>query len=140
MPPPPQQACSAPGCQFETPPNMPTWDLVMNSLNQHTTVAHPTINQGPVAVRPKPAPVQRPEIDLGTTESEWNFFRAEFERYKRTTAIIGQTVLDELWHCQSKQLRVLLQSDSALMTLDTEEKLMDKLKSLAVTTLHSAVH
>ena len=144
MAPPPQQKCSAPGCDFETPANMPNWDLVMNSLNQHTQVAHPAaapVGGQPHAVRPKPAPVQRPEVDLGTTESEWNFFKSEFDRYKRTTGIAGQTVLDELWHCQTKQLRVLLQSDSVVVaTLDTEQKLMDKLKSLAVTTLHSAVH
>ena len=144
MAPPPQQACSAPGCEFQTPQDMPTWQLVMNSLNQHTTVAHPqpinNADNNVSLVRPKPAPIQRPEIDLGTTESEWNFFKAEFERYKRTTAISGQTALDELWHCQSKQLRVLVQSDSSVATLDTEDKLMDKLKSLAVTTLHSAVH
>ena len=143
MAPPPQQRCTAPECTFETPANMPTWDLVMNSLNQHTTVAHPTparVPGQPQAVRPKPAPVQRPEVDLGTTESEWNFFKAEFERYKRTTGIAGQTVIDELWHCQTKQLRVLLQSDSLINSLDTEQKLLDKLKSLAVTTLHSAVH
>ena len=115
----------------------------MNSLNQHTTVAHPTAahNPGhPQAVRPKPAPVQRPEIDLGTSETDWNFFKAEFDRYKRTTGISGQTILDELLHCQTKELRVLLQSDSTTATLDTETKLLDKLKSLAVTTLHSAVH
>ena len=143
MAPPPQQKCTAPGCTFETPANMPSWDLVVNSLNQHTTVAHAPPVQAPGqphAVRPKPAPVQRPEIDLGTTESDWNFFKAEFERYKRTTGIAGQTVIDELWHCQTKQLRVLLQSDSTTSTLDTEVKLLDKLKSLAVTTLHSAVH
>ena len=133
MAPPPQQRCSAPECTFITPLGMPTWDLVMNSLNQHTTVAHPTAahNPGhPQAVRPKPAPVQRPEIDLGTSETDWNFFKAEFERYKRTTGIAGQTILDELWHCQTKELRVLLQSDSTTATLDTETKLLDKLKSL----------
>jgi len=54
--------------------------------------------------------------------------------------ITGQTVLDELWHCQTKQLRILLQSDTDITTLNTEEKLRDKLKSLAVTILHSSVH
>ena len=122
---------------------MPSWDLVMNSLNQHTTVAHavvPDPARQPHGVRPKPAPVQRPDIDLGTSETDWNFFKAEFDRYKRTTGIVGQTILDELWHCQSKQLRILMQSDSSTATLDTELKMLDKLKSLAVTTLHSAVH
>ena len=35
---------------------------------------------------------------------------------------------------------MLLQSDSTMASLDTEKKLLAKLKSLAVTTLHSAVH
>ena len=71
----------------------------MNSLNQHTTVAHavvPDPTRQPNGVRPKPAPVQRPDIDLGTSETDWNFFKAEFDRYKRTTGIAGQTILDEL--------------------------------------------
>ena len=107
MAPPPQQKCTAPECVFETPDKMPTWELVMNCLSLHTQVAHPQAAPGPghgqpQTVRPKPAPVQRPEIDLGTTESEWNFFKSEFDRYKRTTGIAGQTVLDELWHCTNK--------------------------------------
>ena len=103
--PPPQQNCTAPGCDFETPLNIPTWELVIQCLTNHTQVAHAVQpiqqprDQGVLSARPKPAPVQRPEIDLGTTESEWNFFIAEFDRYKRTTGITGQTVLDELWHC-----------------------------------------
>ena len=114
----------------------------MDSLRLHTQVAHGVPHQQGHThdVRPKPAPVQRPEIDLGTTESDWTFFITEFDRYKRTTGIKGQTILDELWHCQTKQLRILLQSDTSVDTLDTEIKLLDKLKSLAVTTLHYAVH
>ena len=33
-----------------------------------------------------------------------------------------------------------MQSESTIASLDTEQKLLDKLKSLAVTTLHSAAH
>ena len=74
MVPPPQQRCTAPYCEFETAANIPTWELVMTCLTNHTQVAHaqPAMTQGILSVRPKPAPVQRPEIDLGTSESEWN--------------------------------------------------------------------
>ena len=94
---------------------------------------------GAQQVRPKPAPVSRPEIDLGASEADWRFFIAEFERYKRSTGVNGTTVLDELWHCQAKPLRTLMQAE-ATTDLTTEDLLLAKIKSLAVVTLHSAVH
>ena len=106
----------------------------------HTVPAQAQEGGQPAAVRPKPAPVARPEIDLGASEHEWKFFVAEFERYKRTTGISGTTVLDELWHCQAKSLRSLMQAEASITSLDTEKSLLEKIKSLAVITLHSAVH
>ena len=41
---------------------------------------------------------------------------------------------------QTKALSSLLQAEAATETPDTEEKLLNKIKSLAVLTLHSAVH
>ena len=35
--------------------------------------------QAGAQVRPKPAPVSRPEVDLGATEHDWRFFKAQFE-------------------------------------------------------------
>ena len=99
--------------------------------NAHTAATH--------EVRPNPAPVARPEIDLGATEEDWKFFTDEFTRYKRTMGITGQTVLDELWHCTSKQLRALLQSEDTT-SLTTETLLTSRMKGLAVTMLHSVVH
>ena len=72
--PPPQQNCTAPGCDLETPVNIPTWELVIQYLTNHAQVAHavqpPQQPQGQevFSAGPKPAPVQRPQIDLGTTE------------------------------------------------------------------------
>ena len=51
----------------------------------------------------------------------------------------GQHVLDELWHCQSKPLRSLMQAEN-IVSLNTEAILLAKIKSYAVVTLHSAVH
>ena len=143
MAPPAPVPCSVPDCKYVTPTNVPTWDLIRDMLQMHIQAAHGVMQaegHRDNTVRPKPAPVARPEIDLGASEHEWNFFVAEFERYKRTTGISGSTVLDELWHCQNKSLRSLMQAEASVSTLNTEALLLEKIKSLAVVTLHSAVH
>ena len=146
MAPPAPVSCSVEGCAYVTPANVPTWDIIRDLLQMHSTSVHAPVaaapaeggHQGPV--RPKPAPVSRPEIDLGATEHDWRFFKAEFDRYKRSTGISGTTILDELWHCQAKPLRSLMQAEASIATLNTEDLLLEQIKSLAVVTLHSAVH
>ena len=145
MPPPAPIACSVTGCTYTTPATTPTWEMVRDMLQIHAASAHGAHlgggagGGGDHSVRPKPAPVSRPEIDLGSSESDWRYFVDEFGRYRRTTGVTGQSVLDELWHCQSKALRTLMQAEGTA-TLTTEELLMAKIKSYAVVTLHSAVH
>ena len=95
-------------------------DISRHVGSVHAVPARGQAGAQPAAVRPKPAPVARPEIDLGASEHEWKFFVAEFERYKRTTGISGTTVLDELWHCQAKSLRSLMQAEASITSLDTE--------------------
>ena len=118
----------------------------LDVLQMHASSVHPVPGNGGGdgqhhhhEVRPKPVPVTRLEIDLGASESDWRFFIAEFDRYKRSTGVFGQTVLDELWHCQAKPLRTLMQAESTA-ALTTEAVLLTKIESLAVVALHSAVH
>ena len=135
--------CSVEDCGYVTPKNVPTWEIIRDMLQTHASSVHAVAaapsHQGQL-VRPKPAPVSRPEIDLGASEHDWRFFQAEFDRYKRSTGISGTTVLDELWHCQAKPLHSLMQAEASTETLITEALLLEKIKSLAVVTLHSAVH
>ena len=76
MAPPPQQMYTAPESTFQTPAGIPAWRFVINRLNQYTTAAYAPAQGAaqPNAVRLKPVPVQRQEIDLGTTASDLNFF------------------------------------------------------------------
>ena len=143
MAPPAPIPCSILDYEYFTPTTVTTWDLIRDMLQMHIQAAHGVMQADghrDITVRPKLAPVARPEIDLGASEHYWNFFVAEFERYKRATGISGTTVLDELWHCQNKSLRSLMQAESLVPTLNTEALLLEKIKSLAVVTLHSAVH
>ena len=125
-----------------TPAGTPTWDMVRDMLQIHAASAHNAqigdggAGGGEQIVRPKPTPVSRPKIDLGSSEADWRFFTDEFARYKRTTGVNGQHVLDELWHCQSKPLLTLMQAEDTA-SLNTEAILLAKIKSYAVLTLHS---
>ena len=99
MAPPTPVICSVEGCDYATPVNTPTWELIRDFLQMHTSSEHkaaPAAAHHEQAVRPKPAPVTRPEIDLGASEADWRFFNEEFARYKRSTGVTGQTILDEL--------------------------------------------
>ena len=131
MAPPTPVACSVENCDYITPNNVPSWDLLRDMLQMHTSSVHANGGgngvQGPV--RPKPAPVARPEINLGASEHDWRFFKAEFERYKRSTGVSGTQILDEVWHCQAKPLRSLMQAEASISTLNTEELLLEKIKS-----------
>ena len=145
MPAPAPVPCSVALCDYTTPAGCPNWDVIRDMLTIHASSAHnaqlggANAGGGEHSVRPKPAPISRPEIDLGSSEADWRFFTDEFERYKRTTGVVGQHVLDELWHCQSKPLRTLMQAEDTA-SLTTEQTLKDKIKSYAVVTLHAAVH
>ena len=50
------------------------------------------------------APMERPSIDEGITESDWSFFLAEWSRYKEATAITGPAAVRHLWQCCSETL------------------------------------
>jgi len=137
MAPPAPVACSVPGCDYTTPANTPTWEIIRDFLQVHASTAHPA--QAGAGPHHAPAPVSRPEIDLGANEADWRFFTDEFGRYKRSTGIDGQTVLDELWHCQTRALRTLMQAEDTA-NINTEVDVPAKIKSPAVVTLHSPGH
>ena len=77
---------------------------------------------------------------MDTPEADWRFFLSEWEDYKRVTAISGQSVLDELWSCMKGDLKRLAFDQGGKETLTTEPLMLARIKSLAVTELHTAVH
>ena len=147
MPAPAPIPCSAPGCAYQTPENLPTYDLVTTHLQLHTNAAHP-----PPAPRggggPQPAHGQtakvdkrsRPEASPDMSEHEFRFFQSEWNLYKRATNIQGQTLVDELWSCMSETLKKLVFDQGDVDSLNTEQLMMARIKSLAVAVLHTAIH
>ena len=114
MAPPPSQSCSVPGCDYTTPENIPTWEMLTTHLNTHTQAVHPAPAQhdpAPAAKASKTAKKNRPSITNQMSEETWRFFLDEWNRYKRQTGIKDQELLDELWSCMTDELRQLAFSE-----------------------------
>ena len=74
------------------------------------------------------------------TEHEFAFFSNQWARYKRATAITGQLLIDELWATMSPDLQQIAFDQGAVDRLTTEALMMERIRSLAVTVQHKAVH
>ena len=58
--------------------------------------------------RPRVKNPERPEIDLGYSETQWAFFLDKWDVYKRRAALKAEHLTDELHACCSKDLRKTL--------------------------------
>ena len=78
--------------------------------------------------RPRLKAPERPEVDLGFSETQWAFFEDEFKLYKRRAALQPDQVKDELRACCSKELRKTLFDFVASSVIDnfTEDQLLEE--------------
>ena len=137
MTPPPPMQCSAENCTYTTPCNIPTYELVIKTLEIHTQTVHITRNQSSHASTKTEKP-KGPILTTGMSEAEWEFFIHRWERYRRQTNLSGQGLLDELW----ATLDIELERLAFLYNLQTSTatELLASIKSLAVTVLHPSLH
>ena len=110
----------------------------MRHLEQHGRVAHPQgyagqagAGQGQGGGGGKQEKLPRPALDTGITEADWTFFESQWKRYKRSTRLLGQDAIDQLWACASEELG--RQCHDAGMTEDTtEEELLAMFKRCSI--------
>ena len=134
--------CSVPDCDYSTPPGIPTYELITQQLALHTQSVHAQ-PAGPAQANVVKARVDkqsRPESKREMTEHEFAFFTSQWARYKRATAITGQLLIDELWATMGPDLQQLCFDQGGIDNLDSEALMMERIKSLAVTVQHKAVH
>jgi hypothetical protein len=127
--------CSVIGCGFVTQAGFDN-EGTLQQLSIHSSAAHP-----PPAPPREPRPFSkvdkhpRPEAKLDMTEHEFRFFQSEWSSYKRATGISGPALMDELWITMSTDLKKLAFDQGDKHTLDTEDKVMERVRSLAVLVL-----
>ena len=62
---------------------------------------------------------ERPEVDVGCSESQWLFFLDEWKSYKRRTSLDASKIVDELRASCTKELRRILFEFVGGSTLET---------------------
>ena len=92
--------------------------------------------------RPRLKAPERPEVDLGYSETQWAFFEDEWKLYKRRAALQPTQINDELRACCSKELRRTLFDFVGSSTIEnfTETELLQKIRETAVIGKNKAVH
>ena len=88
----------------------------------------------------KPDKHPRPTAKLDMNEHEFRFFQGEWEDYKNSTGIRGTDLLSELWIMLTPDLKKLAFDQGSKALLDTKAKMMARIKSLAVSVVHAAIH
>ena len=85
MAPPTPLQCQSPGCEWQTPTNTPSWEMMIQLLQLHDKNVHPaaTSNVNPATAKLERLP--RPVFTLSMTEASWQFKVIEWKSY------IGQT-------------------------------------------------
>ena len=145
MPPPPPIECSAPGCHYSTPENLPTIADTVTLITLHTQQAHPApvpraAPQAPVAT-PKLERLPRPTFTLNMTESKWNFTVLSWDSYIGQSPLAPEaTKLMQLRAACDEGLRQRIYDTGNFATLVTTDLFLAKMKELAVVTIHKSVH
>ena len=71
---------------------------------------------------------------------EFRFFQGEWEDYKNSTGICGNDLLSELWITMMPDLKKLAFNQGSKALLDTEVKMMTRIKLLVVSVVQAAIH
>ena len=114
--------------------------LAKELLDQHIAVKHQS--GGSVAESGcKPERMGRPKADLAMSETTWRDFLGQWARFKRSTKVTGQDLIDHLVTCCSDSLRMDLRSDIGEKMDDMREAdLLKAMKKMAVRESNPMVH
>ena len=130
MPNPDPQPCGL--CEYKTPAGCPSYRDANEALRLHVETFHSDVlNRGPSndsGAGAKMEKLRRPTLEEDISESDWNFFKSKWTRYKRATKLAGQDVVDQLWACMSEGLERQCHDHGASADSTTEAQLLELLK------------
>ena len=147
MTPPPQKECPVDTCDYLTPAGLPNYDLVYRDMEMHTRYGHQspappdrTGDQGTgITGHSRADKLPRPSLKDEATEADLIFFKDSWTRYKRSTGLTGQGVVDQLWACCSQELSRSVY-DSGVTSEATETALLHAMKKMAVRAQNNLVN
>ena len=130
MPNPEPQPCGL--CDYKTPAGCPTWRDHLEALRLHVETFHrrdsPSNDAGAGAKMEK---LPRPKLEEEISDADWNYFCAEWTRYKRSVNLAGQSIVDQLWATMTEDLKRQCHDHGASTENTTEEQLLPLMKAFA---------
>ena len=140
MAPPTPLQCQSPGCEWQTPTNTPSWEMMIQLLQLHDKNVHPSAppNMNPVTAKLERLP--RPVFTLSMTEASWQFKVIEWKSYIGQTPTTPENKLLQLRAACDDDLRQRVYDSGDYAGLDTESKFLARMKDLAVIRIHKSVH
>jgi hypothetical protein len=96
--------CSVPDCEFQT--DDVSEQLAIALLTNHG-LAHQTPSPAP-ATNPAPVPrgpkLERPKVDVGITDEQWNIFLRRWEVFRTGSGIDDESAPSQLFQCAGADL------------------------------------
>ena len=113
----------------------------MQLMSQHIQLRHP--QPAPAAAAPVATKLERlprPTFSLNMTEAAWQFKLIEWRSYIGQTAVTADTRLLQLRAACDGELSQRVYDSGDYSGLDTVDKLLARMKELAVIKIHKSVH
>jgi hypothetical protein len=138
MAPPEPQNCQTADCDYSTPEGS-NMAQMLAWMELHMKQAHV---QQPIEKKKQAVQVKRtrPEVHQEMSEEDWRFFESEWTDYKLSTGLSGPELLSELWTCMANDLKRLAFEQGDKKKLTDENLMMERIKGLAVTVVHTSLH
>ena len=133
-------ACSVTGCPYATPAGTPTWDNMITLMGYHTQAEHPAPAAQAQQQTTRLEKLPRPTFTLNMTESQWKFTKLQWDAYISQTVLQDATKLMQLQAACNTELRQRVFDTGTYPNLITTDLFLDKMKELAVITVHKSVH
>ena len=108
--------CGVEGCEYRTRTGLSSHELLFKDMQLHLIMAHPQLAASVAALNNpgeaggsqssvKAEKLTRPTLEEEISEVDWNFFKNEWSRYKRSTGQTGQSIMDQPWACASDNMK-----------------------------------
>ena len=150
MPNPTPRSCEVPDCEYKTPTGLTSHEQQFTDMRFHLVMAHPQVAAALAALN-NPAEVggsrsnikaeklARPNLEEEISEVDWKFFESEWRRYKRSTGLTGQSIMDQLWACASDNVKKRCHQSGAT-DLTSEDQLLEMMKKLSIKAQNNLVN
>ena len=124
--------CSVPDCDFQTADVSEQLAIALLSnhgLAHQTPSLTPATNSAPIPRGPK---LERPKVDVGITDEQWNIFLRRWEVFRTGSGIDDESAPSQLFQCAGADLGDSLLKTNPNIVTKTLSQILTAMRSLAV--------